>query len=73
MNRELKKAMEIAATRLPGCLRGSPGTLRASDENDTQRDDCARALMTLTGLLQAAQAQGDEKAATALQQRQMSR
>jgi len=43
------------------------------EETSQQREVGARALLTLTGLLQSAQAQGDEKAATALRLRQMNR
>jgi hypothetical protein len=44
-----------------------PGETRA------QRTVAARALLTITGLLQTAQAQGDERSANALKLRQMSR
>jgi hypothetical protein len=43
------------------------------DETKEQRALGARALLTITGLLQTAQAQGDERAATALKLRQISR
>jgi hypothetical protein len=43
------------------------------DETREQRELAARSLLTITGLLQTAQAQGDERAATALKLRQMSR
>jgi len=42
-------------------------------ETREQRSLAARALLTITGLLQTAQAQGDERAATALRLRQMNR
>jgi hypothetical protein len=42
-------------------------------ETREQRELAARALLTITGLLQTAQAQGDENAATALKLRRMSR
>jgi hypothetical protein len=42
-------------------------------ETREQRELAARALLTITGLLQTAQAQGDERAATALKLRQTSR
>jgi hypothetical protein len=43
------------------------------DETSEQRTLDARALLTLTELLQAAQAQGDERAASVLKLRQMNR
>jgi hypothetical protein len=43
------------------------------DETQEQRLLAARALLTLTGLLQTAQSQGDERAAAALKLRQTSR
>jgi hypothetical protein len=43
------------------------------DETAGQRGLAARALLTVTGLLQTAQAQGDERAAAALTLRQTSR
>ena len=43
------------------------------DETSQQRQMAARALLTLTKLLQSAQAQGDQKAAAALKLRQMTR
>jgi len=42
-------------------------------ETREQRALAARALLTITGLLQTAQAEGDERAAAALRLRQMSR
>jgi hypothetical protein len=42
-------------------------------ESKEQRVLAARALLTITGLLQTAQAQGDERAANALKLRQMTR
>jgi hypothetical protein len=42
-------------------------------ETKEQRELSARALLTITGLLQSAQAQGDQNAAAALKFRQMTR
>jgi len=79
---EARPAVKETVGRLTSALEGKdyPAAYQAvealsnfQDQTREQRVLAARALLTITGLLQAAQAQGDQGAATALKQRQVSR
>jgi hypothetical protein len=68
---ELKQVVEgirtaVTARDYPAAYQGIQYLANAPEVSDDQRKTVARGMLTLTGLLRAAQAQGDPKAAEAL-------